>query len=107
VSKPVGSAKDDGERIAAHRRLVQQLAPLIHERWRQSANGSPNDVDFGELPEETQEANIVAADRIPRILDLIGLRVVSQCASESCDETAVRLAIEANLEQLSEAEHEG
>lgn len=107
LPKPLGSVEDDDERNAAFRRLARQLAPLIHERWRPSAKGSPNDVDFGELPEETREANIVAAERIPRILELVGLRVVPQSASETCDEIAIRRAIEANLEQLSEAEHEG
>lgn len=88
------------------REMVHRLAPLIHERWRPSGKGSPNDVPFDHLPEETRQANLAAAERIPRVLALAGLRIVPQGAPQSSNPSAIRQTIEENLERLAEAEHE-
>ena len=59
------------------------------------------------MGEETREANVIAAERIPRILALIGLWIVPQSTLEASDAAVIRQAIEANIERLAEAEHEG
>lgn len=87
--------------------LARQLAPRIHQRWRPSARDSPNDMDFDRLPEETKQANIAAAERIPRVLAVVGLRVAPTGTVTALDAAVIQGLINAHLEELSEAEHEG
>ncbi len=64
-----------------------KLAKSIHDDWRRRkkqkvAGTFPNDKEFHELPQEMKAANIAAAMRMPRILELAGLYLVPTVAWE-------------------------
>ncbi|HET8987536.1 MAG TPA: RyR domain-containing protein [Humibacillus sp.] len=87
----------------------EELAPAVHGFYRTAVEGQslPYDREFEALPEGVKADNIAAAARIPRVLALVGLVIVSHDhPSTLSDETLTRL-IDSNLELLAEAEHDG
>ena len=64
-------------------------------------------MDFDQLPENTKKTNLAAAERIARILALVGLRIVPQGTVATTNIAAPRHVLDAHIEQLAEAEHEG
>src|SRR5262249_28627456 len=85
---------------------------FIHEQWRRGdwAKHKHLDVPYADLAPDAQEDNRAAARRISEVLAHAGLGVarrqeVSAANTPSDDEIARR--IEAHIERLAEAEHEG
>jgi hypothetical protein len=92
--------------------LVRPLAAAFHEHYRRQAKKEGwtmrYDQPYEELPPEIQAANLAAARRIPAVLAVAGLQILppgSETPSLSEDEAVARL--NAKLEAVAEAEHEG
>ena len=89
----------------------EQLALAVHEFFRQLLRKEDwpiaYDCDYDELPEGVKADNIAAAARIPRVLALAGLAVVSEDHPETLAPDEVRRRTDADLESLAECEHEG
>ena len=89
----------------------EALAHAVHELCRELCHrmGWPAayDVDYAELPDDVKADNIAAAARIPRVLALVGLAVVSEDDSSNLPQAQVLSIIEADIELLAEAEHDG
>lgn len=95
---------------------LETLACSIHDNWRQLSRqrGYPMtpefDRAFGELDPHQQEDNREAARRIPKVLALIGLRLVGESTANAYPAQEVRKVddfMEQHLELLAEAEHNG
>lgn len=96
---------------------IEQLAAQIHEHYRITcqANGTKideaADKDYVYLSSEMKETNRMAAKRMPEILGLINLCVVSKqatrlsCSPLSTEELKALLKQPAILDLLAEAEH--
>jgi len=89
----------------------EALAPAVHAFHRELSHrmgwSVPYDVDYAELPDGVKADNIAAAARIPRVLALVGLDVVSDDHPSNLPQTKVFGIIEASIELLAEAEHDG
>jgi len=96
--------------------LIDSLAAALHENYRSAAakNGWPlrpeANLPYVALAQQWKDANRAAARRIPAVLAVIGvtLRRASDAAAESrCIEAQLAARIDAAIERLAEAEHEG
>ncbi|HET7800910.1 MAG TPA: RyR domain-containing protein [Humibacillus xanthopallidus] len=87
----------------------EELAPAVHGFYRQAVEGQtvPYDVEFEALPDAVRADNVAAAARIPRVLALIGLVIVSKGHPSVAHEDVVARLIDSNIELLAEAEHDG
>jgi hypothetical protein len=87
----------------------EELAPAVHGFYRKAVGGQsvPHDVEFEALPEDVRADNVAAAARIPRVLALVGLVIVSSDHPSTMSDEAVARLIDSNIELLAEAEHDG
>jgi hypothetical protein len=87
----------------------EELAPAVHRFYRKAVAGEavPYDVEFEALPDGVRADNVAAAARIPRVLALVGLVIVSADHPATMKQDVVAKLIDANLELLAEAEHDG
>jgi hypothetical protein len=92
--------------------IIETLAEFIHEPWRTGDWHKEKhlDVRYARLAPGAQEDNRAAARRIPAVLALVGLGIAprekaSASSKPSIDEIAGK--VEAQIELLAEAEHEG
>ncbi len=101
--------------VRSHRDVIpvdwtEQLAPAIHEAWRlilkRTGETNDNDVPFEQLSQDSKASNRAAAKRIPSVLALAGLELVTGAATAE-EEKAVRAHIEHHLDLLADGEHEG
>lgn len=89
------------------------LAEHAHNFYRQLAKDEKwkdikYDMPFAELPSEIKDDNVAAAKRIPNVLSLVGLQVVSESLTgPGSDHEKVATRIERHIELLAEAEHDG
>jgi hypothetical protein len=91
---------------------IEKLAEWIHEEWRKGDWPKKQylDVPYAHLPPIDQEGNRGAARRIPDVLALVGLGLATPEEAKSAKKpTAEEIAryIEAHIELLAEAEHDG
>lgn len=91
--------------------VAATLAPAIHETYRRLAREQGWDfrwdVPFEELPVDIQADNLEAAARIPVVLARAGLQLTSKVDAEDRTPAEIGDAIEAQIELLAEAEHDG
>ncbi len=92
--------------------IIEKLAEWIHEEWRKGDwPKKPHlDVRYAELAPIDKEDNRAAARRIPDVLALVGLGVATLEEAKSMRKPATKDIgpnIEAQIERLAEAEHEG
>jgi hypothetical protein len=91
--------------------IVRKLAPAIHESWRTIARqqGWPFRYDdpFDKLPLNVKRSNEAAARRIPEIIALVGVQVVSDSETAKDETEEVRKHLKRHLEGLAEEEHNG
>jgi hypothetical protein len=91
--------------------VVEKLAAGIHEDWRHGPwSKKPHlDVPYDRLAPADQEANRAAARRIADVLARAGLGLAAAEPAASANKPAaeIALAIEAHIERLAEAEHDG
>jgi hypothetical protein len=87
----------------------EELAPAVHGFYSRAIAGQevPYDVDFEALPDAAKADTIAAAARIPRVLALVGLVIVSGNHRSTLSADTVTDIIESNIELLAEAEHDG
>lgn len=87
----------------------EELAPAVHGFYREAVEGQsvPYDVEYETLPDSVKADNIAAAARIPRVLALLGLAVVSQDHPTTLTPGEVATIIDADIELLAECEHDG
>lgn len=89
--------------------IISRLAPAIHENWRaiDRAEGrtTPYDMPFEDLPPDIKRANVAAARRIPKIIALVGLKVVDQGSTPLAEHNKARAHLLSHLEALAEEEH--
>lgn len=92
---------------------VEVMAAAIHDTFRALGKkkgwltlGDETAVDFPALSIFFQNSNRAAAKRIPGILALVNLELISGSATED-EELAVHQRLEHHLELLADAEHEG
>ncbi|MBN1321820.1 MAG: AAA family ATPase [Thermoleophilia bacterium] len=97
----------------------EELAPAVHEFYRELCRRNDweiqYDMPFVDLPDGVKADNIAAAARIPRVLALAGLAVVSDDGHSpskgrkdaGADGDEIRQIIEKNLETMAECEHDG
>jgi hypothetical protein len=89
----------------------EELAPAVHEFYRKLCRkeGWPitYDMEFAELPDGVKADNVAAAARIPRVLALVGLTVVSEDHPSTLTREKADSIIKANMELLAECEHDG
>ena len=90
---------------------IQELAPAIHESWREIARKegwTPRyNVPYKELPPDIKRSNEEAARRIPDVIALVGLKLVSADVDSAAEEKLIREHLNRHLEALAEEEHEG
>ncbi len=91
---------------------IEELAEAIHEYYRQLGKkegwAMKYDMDYADLPDEIKGDNIAAAERLPEVLGLVGLVVVSEEQQQKAVDTEVlETNLKKNIELLSEAEHDG
>lgn len=93
------------------RAYAPQIAPHIHADWRANKKRQKKsfkyDDEFENLPDWLQEENIAAAERISRILALVGLLIVPDEKSQDDPAEQVPLILRQQLEFLAEEEHDG
>jgi hypothetical protein len=87
----------------------EELAPAVHGFYREEVKGQtvPYDVEYETLPDGVKADNIAAAARIPRVLALVGLAVVSKDHPSILTREKVAKIIDADVELLAECEHDG
>ena len=87
----------------------EELAPAVHAFYRRAVEDQslPYDVQFDALPEGAKSDNVAAAARIPRVLALVGLVIVSTDHPSTTSDDTVAGLVERNIELLAEAEHDG
>lgn len=92
----------------------EEIAPYVHsfywdlgikEKWITPKMNKP----YSDLDEDTKEDNLAAAERIPEVLSLLSLEIVTKEHSDklSHDEYNKLFDDKNNLERLAEAEHDG
>jgi hypothetical protein len=90
---------------------AEKLAPSIHKFYRQLCKKKKwpvkYDMDYKDLPDDIKSDNVAAAERLPEVLYLADLLVVSKEHQKSMQEAAVLNSIEDGIEILAEAEHDG
>jgi hypothetical protein len=92
--------------------MIDQIAKWIHERWLEGDWPKQDHLNrpYDELAEIDKEDNRAAARRIPDGLALVGLGLVRRGEAEAgkgLDESALKAYLEAHIERLAEAEHDG
>jgi hypothetical protein len=90
--------------------IVEKLAAGIHEDWRHGPwSKKPHlDVPYDQLAPIDQEANRAAARRIADVLARAGLGLTTTEQAASANTSAeIASYIEAHIERLAEAEHDG
>jgi hypothetical protein len=92
--------------------IIEQLAAGIHEDWRHGPwSKKPHlDVPYEKLAPADREANRAAARRIADVLARadLGLAAAEQATAANKSAAAeIAPAIEAHIERLAEAEHDG
>lgn len=96
---------------AAFKLSAETLAPFIHEFYRELSKKEGWKLEYpepyDELPSDIMADNIAAACRLPEVLSLVGLVVVRPEQGTSSPPKLVEDIIEANLEMLAKAEHDG
>jgi hypothetical protein len=89
----------------------EELAPSVHDFYRALCRKEgwtiQYDMEYADLPDGVKADNVAAAARIPRVLALAGLAVVSKDHPSTMAPDEVEKILEANLELLAEAEHDG
>ncbi len=89
----------------------EELAPAVHDDYRALCHKNGwairYDVPFEKLPDDVKADNIAAAARIPRVLALAGLAVVSEDHPSTLSGEEVLSIIEDKLELLADYEHDG
>lgn len=106
---------EDIESLAARdnafRSQADFLAPFIHGFYRELCrrNNWPikYDMDFADLSEHMKVDNLDAAERVPVICRLVGLRIVAQGTAGILQPAEARAILKRKLEMLAEAEHDG
>jgi len=87
------------------------LAPYVHGSYLSLVDKNKWKVDYmgiyESLSAEIKEDNRVAAERIPKILELIGIEVSRDPVENPVSAREVRKLIDENMEMMAEAEHEG
>jgi hypothetical protein len=116
----MGSGTQRGQRIYACDRntaygmsdIIETLAEFIHEQWRRGDwKKEPHlDVPYARLAPAAQDDNRAAARRIPEVLALAGFGIARReeagsSTRPSTDEVARN--VEAHIELMAEAEHDG
>lgn len=90
--------------------LDPALAAAIHEHYRAQAKVEGwtlnHDVPYADLPPDLQNSNLVAARRIPEVLAVAGLRIVSGDVEALSDTDALAVQ-EEHIEAAAITEHEG
>ena len=91
---------------------IEKLAEWIHEEWRKGDwPKKPHlDMPYAQLGPIEREDNRAAARRIPDVLALLGLGLATQQEARSAKKPSpeeITRCIEAHIELLAEAEHEG
>jgi len=100
-----------GQDIEWNDGIAATMAAAIHETWRALAQAEgwrmqPHlDQDYALLTPEDQADNLAAARRMPAILAMAGLTIGKQPDGLTAD--AVTSRIEAAIETMAEAEHDG
>lgn len=94
--------------------ILEALASAIHEHYRAQAKREGwvmnYDVPFSELPTDLRHANLAAARRIPEVLAMAGLRIISvegESAGGMLSEPEALAILEDQIEAAAIAEHEG
>jgi RyR domain-containing protein len=91
--------------------IVEKLAAGIHEDWRQGPwSKKPHlDVPYDQLAPADQEANRAAARRMADVLAQagLGLTTAEQAAANTPAADEIASSMEAHMERLAEAEHDG
>jgi RyR domain len=102
------------DRNASYRgsETIEKLAEWMHEAWRKGDYmKKPHlDVPYAKLAPIDKEDNRAAARRIPEVLALVGLSVATLEEAKSMKKPAkkdIGPYIEAQIERLAEAEHDG
>ena len=93
----------------------ETIAPSIHEFYRKLGHKEgwikpEMDKPYKDLDEETKEDNLAAAERIPDVLRLVGLEIVTKGHPGTIiDSNGYEkiLGEKNNLERMAEAEHDG
>ncbi len=87
----------------------EQIAAHIHEYYNAKWPSSDLPAKYADLPEYMQEDNRSAARRINDVLLMAGLCLAPKSGQEwtQADQDRMRELIEANIEVLAEAEHDG
>ena len=90
---------------------IDLMAPAIHQAYRDKGKREgwlkpETDKDFNDLPDFFKESSRAAAERMLRLLALVGLTLADGDASEK-EEWIIRQHLEYYLLGLAEAEHEG
>jgi hypothetical protein len=92
--------------------IIEKLAEWTHEAWRTNTKDKkPHlDVPYAQLAPIHQEDNRAAARRIPDVLALAGLGLVTReeaTSRKKPSDDQITRCIESNIELLAEAEHVG
>jgi hypothetical protein len=92
--------------------IIEKLAEWIHEEWRKGdwTKKTHLNVPYAKLAPIDKEDNRAAARRIPDVLALVGLSVATLEEAKSMKKPAKKDTgpyIEAQVERLAEAEHDG
>jgi hypothetical protein len=92
--------------------IIETLAAPIHETWRQGVGSkAPHlDMPYAKLAPIDKEDNRAAARRIPDVLALVGLGFATRQEAKSAKKPGaaeIKSYIEAHIELLAEAEHDG
>ncbi len=84
------------------------LAPIIHTYYSEKfPEGVHASITFEDLPPEIKQSNVAAALRIPHVLALAGLKLVSDSGKGKQLAKDVKKRLDENIEKLAEAEHNG
>ncbi len=106
-----GSPKPFLPKSPLTRDQIDLMAPAIHQAYRDKGRREgwlkdETDKDFIDLSDFFKESNKAAAERMLRLLALVGLTLTKGDASEK-EEWIIRQHLEYYLLGLAEAEHEG
>jgi hypothetical protein len=86
---------------------AEALAPGVHAIYLDAAERPKYKEEYEKLPSDIKEDNIAAAERITKILDLVGLYVVPENTPSTDSPKEIKDILERNIEMLAEAEHDG
>jgi hypothetical protein len=92
--------------------IIETLAEFIHEQWRRGdwAKDKQLDVPYASLAPGAQDDNRAAARRIPEVLGLAGLGIAGHREAGSSEKPSadeIARDVEAHIELLAKAEHDG